>query len=108
MDVAALTKRALAIRALYREHERRAYGREWSTAELTLGLMGDVGDLAKLLQAAEGVRAIDDVGSKLAHELADVLWSTIVIADRFGIDLEASFLAVMDELERQLLESSAD
>jgi hypothetical protein len=38
MDFGAITDRALAIRALYDEHERRTYGREWSTEELALGL----------------------------------------------------------------------
>jgi NTP pyrophosphatase (non-canonical NTP hydrolase) len=55
---------------------------------LALGLVGDVGDLAKLVQAAEGVREIEDVKTKLEHELADILWSIIVIADRSGVDLE--------------------
>ena len=96
-----MTDRALETRALYEAHERRTHGRAWSTEELTLGLVGDVGDLAKLVQAAEGVRTIDDVDSKLAHELADILWSTIVIADRLGIDLEASFVVTMEELEQQ-------
>jgi len=56
MDFASITDRALVIRALYDDHERRNYGRRWSTEELTLGLVGDVGDLAKLVQAQAGVR----------------------------------------------------
>ncbi len=102
MDFASITERALAIRALYDEHERRAFGREWTTEELTLGLMGDVGDLAKLIPARAGVRAIDDLNAKLGHELADILWSVIVIAERCGIDLASSFAATMDEIEAAL------
>jgi hypothetical protein len=40
-----------------------------SVAEL--GFVGDVGDLAKVVQAAEGVGNISDAPAKLAHELAD-------------------------------------
>jgi NTP pyrophosphatase (non-canonical NTP hydrolase) len=97
MDFASITDRALVIRALYDDHERRNYGRRWSTEELTLGLVGDVGDLAKLVQAQAGVRAIDDVDAKLGHELADILWSIIVIAERCNVDLASSFAAKMDE-----------
>jgi NTP pyrophosphatase (non-canonical NTP hydrolase) len=65
-----------------------------------LGFMGDVGDLAKLIQAAEGVRAIPDAEAKLAHELADCLWSAIVLADAYGIGLARAFVDTMDALEK--------
>ena len=42
--------------------------------------------------------------ARLEHELADVLWATIVIAEQCGIDLEGAFLAAMDQLARELRE----
>jgi NTP pyrophosphatase (non-canonical NTP hydrolase) len=102
MDFAGVGARALAIRELFERHERRSYGRPWSLEELALGLVGDVGDLAKLVQAREGVRDIPNAAVKLEHELADILWSVIVIADRCEIDLEAAFVRTMDELEASL------
>ena len=99
MDFAALTARALAVREGYEEYERRTYGRPWSLGELTLGLVGDVGDLAKLVQAREGVRSIENAHAKLDHELADLLWSAIVIAARCDVDLEVAFVETMDELD---------
>jgi NTP pyrophosphatase (non-canonical NTP hydrolase) len=102
MEFRAITERAREIRSLYEAIERDAYGRSWSLEELTLGLVGDVGDLAKLVQAHEGVRKVDDVQARLEHELADVLWATIVIAEQCGVDLERAFLAAMDQLARQL------
>jgi NTP pyrophosphatase (non-canonical NTP hydrolase) len=102
MDFSAMTARALAVQTLYEDFEQRTYGRAWSLEELTLGLIGDVGDLAKLIQAHEGVREIDDVAARLGHELADVLWSVIVIADRAGVDLTAAFETTMDALEQDL------
>jgi NTP pyrophosphatase (non-canonical NTP hydrolase) len=98
VEFSALTERALAVREGYEEYERRSYGRPWSLEELTLGLVGDVGDLAKLVQAREGVRAVEDARARLEHELADVLWSVIVIAARCDVDLEAVFAETMDEL----------
>ena len=68
-----------------------------------LGLVGDIGDLAKLIQAREGVRHLaDDVQKALAHELSDVLWMVIVIAAKCDIDVEASFATTMDEIEATL------
>jgi NTP pyrophosphatase (non-canonical NTP hydrolase) len=67
--------------------------------ELTLGLLGDIGDLAKLVQAHEGVREIPNAEAALEHELADVLWSVIVIASRCSIDLEATSLKTMNDLD---------
>ena len=52
---------------------------------------GDVGDLAKLIQAHAGVRSIDDCHAKLGHELSDCLWSILVLASKCGIDLQAEF-----------------
>lgn len=102
MDFTKLIDRALAVRKRYEAFERETYGRPWSLEELTLGLAGDVGDLAKLVQAHEGVREIDDARHALEHELADVLWSVIVIAHLCDVDLEAAFTTTMDELEASL------
>lgn len=82
---------ALQLNALYEKLEIKLYGRAWTTEELALGFVGDVGDLAKLIQAHAGIRQIDDCQSKLGHELADCLWSVIVLAHKCGIDLEAEF-----------------
>jgi NTP pyrophosphatase (non-canonical NTP hydrolase) len=98
-DFKTLSDRAWAIRQLYAELETLRHGRPWSREEVMLGFVGDVGDLAKLTQAAEGVRAIADARAKLAHELADCLWSVMTLARLHEVDLEASFLATMDELE---------
>jgi NTP pyrophosphatase (non-canonical NTP hydrolase) len=102
VELSALTRRALVVRERYEAFERETYGRPWSLGELTLGLVGDVGDLAKVVQAHEGVRHMDDARHALEHELADVLWSLLVIAHICEIDLEAAFPRAMDELERSL------
>ena len=98
MEFAELKLKALAVRGRYEAHEISTFGRAWSDEELLLGLLGDLGDLAKLIQAREGVRAVEHVEERLEHELADVLWSVIVLAERCGIDLEAAFVQTMGEL----------
>lgn len=103
MEFNKLVERALKIRSHYAAHETRLYGRSWTTEELYIGMIGDIGDLAKLVQAHEGVRAIEGSEEQLQHELADVLWSVIILADRCGVDLEAAFNEDMDDLEAALV-----
>ncbi|HJU36088.1 MAG TPA: hypothetical protein VJ716_01560 [Gaiellaceae bacterium] len=98
MEFADLVERALAVRRLYAALERERFGREWTGEELMLGFVKDVGDLSSLVQAKEGVREVEDLEAALAHELADCFWSLIVLADRYGVDLEEAFVATMEQL----------
>lgn len=104
MDFKRLTSQAIAIRKKYAEFEKERYGREWTNEELMLGFMKDMGDLARLVQAKEGVRRVDDLDNALAHELSDCLWSIIILADKYGVDLEAAFVNTMCELDNHLEE----
>jgi NTP pyrophosphatase (non-canonical NTP hydrolase) len=102
MEFSAVILRALTIRGKFADYETRTYGREWTIEELTLGLMKDVGDLAMLVQASQGVRQVPDLDKALGHELSDCLWSVIALADRLGINLETAFTQTMDELDQAL------
>lgn len=98
MELSALQQSALQLNELYEKLETKRYGRVWTTQELALGFVGDVGDLAKLIQANAGIRTIDDRQAKLGHELSDCLWSILVLAHKCGIDLEAEFVRNTTEL----------
>jgi len=102
MPLDDLRARALEIRSRYAAMETERFGRPWTTEEIALGFVGDVGDLAKLIVAHEGMRDIEDTPTKLAHEMADCFWALLVLADRCGIDLESAFWATMDQLEETL------
>lgn len=97
-----MSDHAWRVRQLYAELETQRHGRAWSREEVALGFVGDVGDLMKLVQAMEGVRAIPDAPAKLAHELADCLWSVMTLARLYDVDLEAAFTTTMDQLEAGL------
>ncbi|GAA5003044.1 nucleotide pyrophosphohydrolase [Pseudoluteimonas lycopersici] len=98
MKFSDLEKSALQLNDLYEQLETKRWGRAWTTQELALGFMGDVGDLAKLIQANAGIRDIDDCKAKLGHELSDCLWSILVLAHKCGIDLETEFARNTREL----------
>lgn len=94
-----LVKRAQEIRAKYDELNERSGQKKWDASDYAEGLVGDVGDLMKLIMAKEGKRRGEDIDAKLKHELSDCLWSLLIIASEYDIDLEQSFFATMDELE---------
>jgi len=102
MNFQQLIEQARAIRAKYAEFEINRNGKEWTGEELALGFVGDVGDLVKLVQAKEGIRSADNVDEAFAHELSDCLWSVLVIADKYGVDLEKAFVKTMGELDARL------
>lgn len=102
MNFRDLEKSALQLNELYEQLETKRYGRIWSTEELALGFVGDVGDLAKLIQAHNGIRTIDDHHEKLGHELSDCLWSIMVLANKCGINLEAEFIRNIREISEHV------
>jgi NTP pyrophosphatase (non-canonical NTP hydrolase) len=99
MKFSDIQARALAVQEKYANLERSKEGKEWSRADLVRGFVGDVGDLVKLSMAEDGLRSIDNSKDKIAHELADCLWSVIVIAHKYDVDLEDAFSKTMNELE---------
>lgn len=105
MEFRKVIDRALIVRRLYEEKEKQLYGAPWTSEEIALGFVGDVGDLAKLIMAENGKRDIPQSKEKLEHELSDCLWSIIVLSNLHGIDLERSFMEAMDRLENHLLET---
>ncbi|MFI6693556.1 MazG nucleotide pyrophosphohydrolase domain-containing protein [Streptomyces sp. NPDC050433] len=101
MELHELQARALRIHDLYDELNQHTRGRVWTREEFMLGFVGDVGDLAKLVMAEEGARPGGGRGA-LEHELADCLWSVLILAHRYGVDLDHAFRRTMDELDRSI------
>jgi NTP pyrophosphatase (non-canonical NTP hydrolase) len=100
MHVHELQERAVQIQQLYFRLNEQERGRRWTNEETMLGFVGDVGDLAKLVMAQEGARDVPGGRAALEHELADCLWSVLVLSKTYGVDLEAAFQATMTTLER--------
>jgi NTP pyrophosphatase (non-canonical NTP hydrolase) len=103
MDLEALQAEAMRIHDRYDELNHRERNRTWSREEFVLGFMGDVGDLAKLVLAAEGARGDIEGGKQaLGHELADCLWSVLVLAKLYDVDLPAEFSRLTAELDERI------
>lgn len=102
MELSQLSDRALQIHAAFAAHAQRTGTRPWTREEVMQGFVGDVGDLMKLVMAQAGARPIPDADRKLAHELSDCLWSVLVLAKLYDVELEREYRLTMDELEREL------
>jgi len=102
MELAQLTERALQVRQRFNATAPARGGRPWTREELMQGFVVDVGDLMQLVMAKTGARPVADVDRKLAHELSDCLWSVLVLAKEYGVDLEKEFPATMDGIEAKL------
>lgn len=98
--------RARKIKKAYDELNRREGNRGWGASEYMEGLVGDVGDLMKLIMAKKGFRfsAEENIGVALKRELADCLWGLLMIADELGINLEKEFVTTMNKLESKITE----
>ena len=97
-DLKELTILAEDIRQKYDKLNARDGHAKWGGKEYAMGFVGDVGDLLKIIMAKENLRHMDNVDNKLAHELADCLWSILVITNHYGLDLEKEFLHTMEIL----------
>ncbi|WP_067689030.1 MazG nucleotide pyrophosphohydrolase domain-containing protein [Nocardia jejuensis] len=99
MDIHDLQARAIEVHDLYDDLNLVERGRTWTRQDFMLGFVGDVGDLAKLVMAAKGTRSMPGGREALEHELADCLWSVLILAHRYEVDLEATFSKTMRELK---------
>ena len=102
MDFKQISQKDIEIRNKYSELEKKKYGKEWTREQIAQGFVGDVGDLMKLVMAKQRVRDIENVDEKISHELADCLWCVLVLANKYGVDLETSFMKTMTELETRI------
>jgi len=102
MTYETLMKRAIEIRNKYDHLNSTKNHAQWNEQQLMAGFVGDVGDLSKIIMAKHGLRVMTDVYKKLAHELSDCLWSVLVLASKYNIDLAHEFMKTMDELDARI------
>ncbi len=104
MQISDLINRAKKIREKYDVANKEMYGVVWGAEQVMEGLVGDIGDLMKLVMAKEGYRQLGDknVNEELAHEISDCLWAIFVLASKYNIDVEKEFLNTMTRLSDRI------
>jgi len=106
VDLTAATARARHIRALYKQLEQRLHGSSWTPQEIMLGYLYDIGELGRLVMAAEGRWLHDgDPSPELEDKLSECLWWVLVLADRLGVEMTKAFTRKMNALDVQLKKS---
>lgn len=105
MELQKLIHRALDLRTQYEKKEKQLYGSTSTDEDIAQGFLGDVNNLVKLVSATHGKAKIANSTEKLGSQLSHCLWSVIVLAKIYDIDIEQSFMETMDKLENHLLET---
>lgn len=100
-DIKILEQRAMEIRRKYNELEKNRGKEPWDAKKLAHGFKKDVSDLIGILEDNK----VDQ--RKLSHELADCLWSVLVIARKLDVDIERAFWTVMEELDQRFRDGTA-
>ena len=102
MNLTDLSAHALEVADLYREANKKNGHKTRTVEQYMSGMVGDVGDLQKLIMAKCWYRYYEAVDQKIEHELSDVLWSLLVIASTLDIDLEKVFIQTMTSLKERI------
>ncbi len=101
-DFETLQKKALFIKNLYIQKQKEKDKATWTASDYMAGFVTDIGELSELVSAKKGIRMVEDLDQKLEHELNDCLYSIIVLADEFNIDLASTFGKNMDSLAERI------
>jgi NTP pyrophosphatase (non-canonical NTP hydrolase) len=95
-DIIKLQDRAMEIRRRYNDLEKKRGSQPWDALKLANGFKKDVSDLIEIIEK----RNLDQ--KMLNHELADCLWSVLVIAKKLDVDIERAFWTTMLELDNRI------
>lgn len=100
---------ALKIRDHYATLQEVDGQRPWTVRDRFDGMVGDIGALAKLLMAKDDIRrGPKNLDEEIEHEVNDLFWSVLVLANEAGVDLAETFPKAMDELRARIDREKAD
>lgn len=106
MQISEASDLARRVRALYHQLETAHEGSPWEVKDDMLGLVNDVGAVARLVMATEGRWSPGgDVSQQLEGKLAECLWWVLVLADRLDVDLAEAYRTTLGDIESNLGES---
>jgi NTP pyrophosphatase (non-canonical NTP hydrolase) len=97
-----IQKLSLDIKQTYDNINQKDGHQKWKVEDYTMGMVGDCGDLCKLITAKNKLRRnkSENLNQDIEHELVDILWSLIVIADQLDINLEEAAINQLNKLKQ--------
>ncbi len=103
MEYKDLENTAIRVKDAYDQLNVKKGERKWSYLEYVQGLVGDIGDLMKVLMAKSNLREYKgELDKDIKHEISDCLWSLIIIARELEIDLPKEFNSQMSDLSERV------
>lgn len=114
-DWQAMQSQALRLKRLFDERNQLIMESSWTNQELLLGFVTDIGDLVRRLMIDDERKpatpqTVVNNPQMLAEEFSDCLWSLIVLAEQYRVDLHSSFnttiATLISETEREIVEVS--
>lgn len=106
MQLEEATDLARRVRGLYHQLETAHEGSPWAVKDDMLGLVNDVGTVARLVMASEGRWSPGgDIPKQLEGKLAECLWWILVLADRLEVDIIEAYATTLGGIEGHLQES---
>ena len=106
MEFKDLIKRTREIKRAYDALSRKQGRPAWLTSDYMQGLIGDVGDLAKLVVKRKRAGASKKIDREIAKELSDILYMVVVIAEELSLNLEREYKVNLEFLEQKLREEA--
>lgn len=100
-DFQGISRLAFKVRKNYADLEKKRHGRPWTKEEIMQGFVVDVGDLMREIMKQANIREGKN-RSELIHCLCDCLWSVIVLANQYDINLEKEFRLSMQRLSKEI------
>jgi NTP pyrophosphatase (non-canonical NTP hydrolase) len=101
-DLNDLLRRTEQIREKYDELNALNGRETWRIRDYAMGFVGDVGDLMKLVLAKENILDKPDVDDRLAHELADCMYSILILSEHYGVDLSREFEKKLETITQKV------
>ncbi len=96
-----IKKLSLEIKKIYEQINQKDYHKKWEIEDYTMGMIGDCGDLCKLIMAKNKLRRTKskDLNQDIEHELVDILWSLVVMSKELDVDLEKAAITQLNKLK---------
>jgi len=79
------------------------HGGYWPPLSMICAVMEELGELAREINSLEGFKPkkSNNMTINLGQELADLLFSTICIANYYKVDLEEEFLSILSKYTKR-------
>ncbi len=104
MTLKQLTEKTKRIKRAYDSMRRKDGEKAWMSYDYAEALVGDVGDLMKLMVRKRRKGASKALERDIAKELSDCLYMLIALSQELNIDLEKEYKVNLEFLEQQLNE----